>query len=229
MTRKKSDMRYMMAEKLKLFAESWSEETDAEMNQRPELDLSEADPDPSPIHERRPPQQRRRGIRHCLVADCNATFNGCSPMAKHILVSHCPEGIERADRMVRFLREIARSLHLPQEGRDDERVLDELRALVRRGFRPVLWEFRGKWCQSANALSAQLGLVPLTPMDLERVGQGLIVHPGMLAHPRVIATLLNRITRGERQRLRNLWPRTNWPRLNTPRPREGGPRVELPQ
>lgn len=160
----------MMAEKLKLLAESWSEETEAEMSQR-------------------------RGIRHCLVADCNATFNGCSPMARHILVSHCLEGIERADRMVRFLREIAWSLHLPQEGRDDERVLDELRALVRRGFRPVLWEFGGKWCQSANALAAQLGLVPLTPMDLERVGQGLIVHPGMLAHPRVIAILLNRLSR----------------------------------
>lgn len=98
--------------------------------------------------------------------------------------------------MVRFLREIVRSLNLPQEGRDDERALDELRALVQRGFRPVPWEFGGKWCQSANALAAQLGLVLLTPMDLERVGQGLIVHLGMLAHPRVIATLLNRLTRG---------------------------------
>lgn len=117
-------------------------------------------------------------------------------MDRHILVSHCPEGIERADRTVRFLRDIARSLNLPQEVRDDERALDELRSLVQRCFRPVPWEFGGKWCQSANALAAQLGLVPLTAMDLERVGQGLIVHPGMLAHPRVIATLLNRLTRG---------------------------------
>lgn len=128
---------YMMAEELQLLAESWSEETEAETSQRPELDQPEADPDPSPIPERRPPLPRRRGIRHCLVADCNVTFNGCSPMVRHILVSHCPEGIERADRMVRFLREIARSLHLPQEGRDNERALDELRALVQRGFRPV--------------------------------------------------------------------------------------------
>lgn len=58
-------------------------------------------------------------------------------MVRHILVSHCPEGIERAVPMVRFLREFTRSLHLPQEGRDDERALDELRALVQRGFRPV--------------------------------------------------------------------------------------------
>lgn len=53
-------------------------------------------------------------------------------MVRHILVSQCPEGIERADRMVRFLREIAWSLHLPQEGRDDERVHNELMALVQR-------------------------------------------------------------------------------------------------
>lgn len=150
-------------------------------------------------------------------------------MVRQILVSHCPEGIERADRMVRFLREIARSLNLPKEGRNDKRAFDELRALVQSGFRPVPWEFGDNWCQSANALAAQLGLVPLTPMDLERVGQGLIVHPGMLAHPRMIATLLNQLTRGERQRLRNLWPRTNWPRLYASRPRVGGSRVELPQ
>lgn len=49
------------------------------------------------------------------------------------------------------------------------------------GFRPVPWEFGGKWCQAANALAAQLDLVPLTPMDLERVGQGLIEHLEMLA------------------------------------------------
>lgn len=72
-------------------------------------------------------------------------------MMKHILVSLCPEGIERADRMVRFLWEIARSLQLPQEGRDDEHALDELRALVQRGFRPVPWEFGGKRSESANA------------------------------------------------------------------------------
>lgn len=71
-------------------------------------------------------------------------------MVRHILVSHCPEGIERADSMVRFLREIARSLHLPQEARDEERALEELRALVQGGFRPVPWEFGGKWCQSAT-------------------------------------------------------------------------------
>lgn len=35
-------------------------------------------------------------------------------MVRHILVSHCPEGIEGADCMVRFLREFARSLHLPK-------------------------------------------------------------------------------------------------------------------
>lgn len=111
-------------------------------------------------------------------------------MVRHILVSHCPEGIERVDRMVRFLRVIARSLHLPQDGREDEQALDELRAVVQKGFRPVPLEFGGKWCQSANTLAAQLGLVPLTPMNLERVRQGLIVHP------RVIAALLNRLSRG---------------------------------
>lgn len=80
-------------------------------------------------------------------------------MARHILVSHCPEGIERADRMVRFVREIARSLHLPHayEGRDDERVFDELRALVRMGFRPVLWEFGGKMVSVCQRFSSAVG------------------------------------------------------------------------
>lgn len=55
---------YMMAEELQLLAESWSEETEAETSQRPEEDRPEADPDPSPIPERRPPRPRRRGIRH---------------------------------------------------------------------------------------------------------------------------------------------------------------------
>lgn len=71
-------------------------------------------------------------------------------------------------------------------------------------------------------------MVPLTLMDLERVGQGLIVHPGMLAHPQVIAALLNRLTRGKRQRLHNLRPRTNWPRLNTSRPRVWGSQSRAP-
>lgn len=55
---------YMMAEELQLLAESWSEETEAETSQRPEEDRPEADPDPFPIPERRPPRPRRRGIRH---------------------------------------------------------------------------------------------------------------------------------------------------------------------
>lgn len=137
------------------------------------------------------------------------------------------------DRMVRFLRGIAYFLHLPQESRGDERALDDLRALAQRGFRPVTWEFRERWCQSANALPAQLGLVPLTPVDLERVKQGLIVHTGMLAHPQVIAALLNWLLPVEHQRSRHLWSRTScqrsrhlWPRtscqrLHTPRPNVG--------
>lgn len=48
-------------------------------------------------------------------------------------------------------------------------------------------------------VSSEVGLGAIDPMDLERVGQGLIVHPGMLANPRVIAALLNRLSRGERQ------------------------------
>lgn len=123
--------------------------------------------------------------------------------------------------MVRFLRGIAYFLHLPQEGRGDERALDDLRVLAQRGFHPVTWEFRERWCQSANALPAQLGLVALTPVDLERVKQRLILHTGMLAHPQVIAALLNWLMPGERQRSRHLWPRTSCQRLNTPRPKVG--------
>lgn len=40
-------------------------------------------------------------------------------------------------------------------------------------------------------VSSEVGLDAIDPMDLERVGQGLIVHPRMLANPRVIAALLN--------------------------------------
>lgn len=43
-----------MAEELQLLAESLSEETEAEKSERSEQDRPRADPDPSPIPERRP-------------------------------------------------------------------------------------------------------------------------------------------------------------------------------
>lgn len=72
--------------------------------------------------------------------------------------------------------------------------LIDFRALVHRGFRPVPWEFGERWCQFA-----QLGLVPMTPMDLGRVKQRLIVHRRMLAHTPMRAALLNRLSPGKRQ------------------------------
>lgn len=63
-------------------------------------------------------------------------------MVRHVLLFYCHEGVDRADRMVRFLREIVRFLHLSKEDRDDEQSFNDLRALVQRGFRSVPWEFR---------------------------------------------------------------------------------------
>lgn len=95
----------------------------------------------------------------------------------------------------------------------------ELRALVHRGFRPVSWKFEERWYQFANALAAQLRFVPI---DLGWTKQGLIVHQRMLARPRMIATLLNRLSLRERRWFCHLWPRTSWPRVDTPRPRVAG-------
>ena len=75
-------------------------------------------------------------------------------------------GIEQPVRMVQFLRTIARSLHLLQECRDDGRALDELRAVVKRGFKPVSWNFGAKWHDLANELAEYRGMVPLTLQDL---------------------------------------------------------------
>lgn len=95
----------------------------------------------------------------------------------------------------------------------------ELRALVHRGFRPVSWKFEERWYQFANALAAQLRFVPI---DLGWTKQGFIVHQRMLARPRMIATLLKRLSLRERRWFCHLWPRTSWPRVETPRPRVAG-------
>lgn len=86
----------------------------------------------------------------------------------------------------------------------------------------------GKWCQAANALAAQLDLVPLTPIDLERVGQRLMEHLEMLAHHRMTDIFLNWLLPGKRHRLRHLWPRTSWPRVHTSRPRVRGSQFWTP-
>lgn len=96
------------------------------------------------------------------------------------------------------------------EGRDDERALYDLRGLIQKGFGPIPWGFGGKWCQQTSALARQLVL--LTPVDVEKVQHGLIFHTGMLAHPRVITNLLNRLSPEERQHLRQLCRRTYSPR-----------------
>lgn len=53
-------------------------------------------------------------------------------MVRHVLLSNCTEGVDRADCKVRFLREIARFQHLSEEGRDDEWAHDDLISLVQR-------------------------------------------------------------------------------------------------
>lgn len=52
-------------------------------------------------------------------------------MVRHVLLSNCTEGVDRADCKVRFLREIARFQHLSEEGRDDEWAHDDLISLSR--------------------------------------------------------------------------------------------------
>lgn len=125
-------------------------------------------------------------------------------MVRHFWECHCPAGVEEPRYLVQFLREVARHLQLLQEGKDDERALDELRSLVQRSFRPVLWGFAGKWLDRTNALAEHVGLVPVSPLDLQRVRQGLIVNVGMLSYPRVIAVLLNRPTPGGSQQVRQM-------------------------
>lgn len=86
------DLPFVLTEELQLLAGSCSDETEAEPSQHPEQNRPEADQGPSPFPEPRQPLLRRRGIRHCLVADCATTFNGCFPMVGHVILAHCPEG-----------------------------------------------------------------------------------------------------------------------------------------
>ena len=185
-----------MAEELQLRNENWSEGTSKYNEERvtPE-ELTPA---------RKKSRSNKRGTRRCPVLGCASTFDGAAPMVWHVWKEHCPVGVEEPDFLVQFLREIARLLHLPQEGRDDERALNDLRALVQRFFRPVLWGFARRWLDKANALSERVGMVPLSLLDLEWMKQGLIVHPCMLAHPRLIAIALNKLTPLERQHVRQM-------------------------
>lgn len=50
-----------------------------------------------------------------------------------------------------------------QEGRDDERALDELRALVQRGFRPVPLVVRGKMMTVCQRFSSSVGPGAIDP------------------------------------------------------------------
>lgn len=135
-------------------------------------------------------EKRKGGASGVFVT----TFNDGGPAVRHIHDVHCPAGIEDPARMVEFFRTIARFLHLPQEGRDDERALDELGAVVQRGFGPVFAGFGTRWHDMANNLAEYLGVDPLTALDLE-----WLQHVRILAHPRVIADLLNRLQPDMRQ------------------------------
>ena len=184
-----------MADELQLRNESWSEGTSKYKEERVTPELPPA---------RKKSCSNKRGIRKCAVLGCAFIFDGAAPMVRHVWQMHCPARVEEPDFLVQFLREIARLLHLPQEGRDDERALDDLRALVQRSFHPVLWGFAGRWLDKANALAKRVGMAPVSSLDLECVRQGLIVHPCMLAHPRIIAIALNNLTQVERHHVRQM-------------------------
>lgn len=64
-------------------------------------------------------------------------------MVRHVLLSHCPEGVDRAHCKVRFLRDIARFQHLPEEGRDDEWTLNDLISLVKKVSALFLGRYSG--------------------------------------------------------------------------------------
>nr|XP_022338929.1 uncharacterized protein LOC111134310 [Crassostrea virginica] len=179
-----------MADELQLRNESWSEGLRARLEEL--------------LPARKKSRSNKRGTRRCAVSGCAFTFDGAAPMVRHVWEEHCPARVEEPDFLVQFLREIARLLHLPQERRDDKRALDDLRTLVQRSFRPVLWGFAGRWLDKANALAERVGMAPVSSLDLELMRQGLIAHPGMLAHPRIIAIALNNLTHVERQHVRQM-------------------------
>lgn len=136
-------------------------------------------------------------------------------MVRHILVSHCPEGIERVDRMVRFLSVIARSLHLPQDCREAEGRGTER-------FPPCSLGVRGKMVPVCQHFSSAVGPGAIDPDESGAGKAGVDCAP-----PGDSRTSQPAVAR-ERQRLRNLWPRTSWPRLNTSRPRICGPQSRAP-
>lgn len=51
-------------------------------------------------------------------------------MVRYVWECHFPAGVEEPRYLVQFLREVAHLLQLPQEGKDDERALDELSCSV---------------------------------------------------------------------------------------------------
>ena len=151
-----------MTDDIQLRNESWSEGTSKNNEERARLkELPPA---------RKKSRSNKRGIRRCAVLGCDSTFDGAAPMVRHVWDMHCPAGVEEPDFLVQFLPEIDRLLHLPQEGRDDEWALDDLKVLVQHSFRPVLWEFAGRWLDRANALAEHMGMVPVSPLGMLETG-----------------------------------------------------------
>jgi hypothetical protein len=183
-------------EVLEVDAESWSSE-DLPQNEGDGNDKGAVAPQ---MKSPKPPGNR---VRRCLIIGCRATFTGSSPMTRHILEGHCPQGISNPAKMAEFLRGIGRVLGiLERPGETEERVLDRLRGTVQRGFGPVQYEFGVRVRTVADDLACYLGLSRISDADLTRFKRGLIVHTAMLAHPRVIAYALNLMTGDQRERLR---------------------------
>jgi hypothetical protein len=64
--------------------------------------------------------------------------------------------------------------------------------------------FSGRWHNWVNALAERVGPALITHIDPEKVWHGLIVHDGMLAHPRVITMLLNMLSPQDRHHVRQM-------------------------
>ena len=96
------------------------------------------------------------GARECALLGCSVT----------LMLPSLWLGTFRSVRVwgVQLSGPVTHLLQLPLGGMDDPRALDELRFLVQRSFRTLLWGFAGKWLGRANAPADRVGLVPVTPL-----------------------------------------------------------------
>ncbi|XP_061181224.1 uncharacterized protein LOC133189848 [Saccostrea echinata] len=131
-----------------------------------------------------------QGYSKCAVRTCSAKFSGATPMFTHIWEFHA-KGIDDIPVFLNFLMELAETLWLTPQSVNQDATLEQLRLWVEQRMGKVEWSFSVQIREVMYRLSMHLGVNPPLETQLRQVRMGWSPHVAMLAHPLVMAILIN--------------------------------------